>query len=79
MARVNVYVPLELQFIEIRILAHFLAPACFVIEVDKLLAFIAFLEPGVVFLMEHPVLLLQLCGRKVLLVSTLLEVEGKEE
>lgn len=38
-----------------------------------------FLEPGLKALVKHPVLLFELHGRQILLISLLLVVEGKEE
>lgn len=42
------------------------------------LVLIGFLEPSMVLLVEHPILLFELDGRKVLLIGPLLKIERKE-
>jgi hypothetical protein len=85
---VNVDLPLKLGFVEIRILTNFLTPTSLIVKVyistlscfaSLQLRFLSLPKPCVVLFMEHPVFLLEFHRGKVLLLSPLLEIEGKKQ
>ena len=78
----------KLRFIEICIQAYLLTPTCFIVKVHilsilltfrQLFARFSLSEPCMILFVKHPILLFQFYCCQVLLISTLLIVECKEE
>lgn len=85
-----IYIQLIFKFtlIYICISTNFLCPVSLIIKVNVFRILLSFLQliscfyfskPCLVFLMEHPILLFQFNGCQILLVCSLLVIEGEKE